>query len=209
MTTNLFEEVRRRVSAREAAAHCGFPPNRAGFIRCPFHGERTPSLKFFDSGSFYCFGCRAGGSCVDFVARLYGLDPLGAARWLNEQFHLGLSPDRRQTPQERADAAQAAAKRQALSHTAKAFAAWREGTLDRLDAALRVAHRALRDCQNLDTLTGGEVLAVRWRAAMEHWADCLLSGDMARQMDIFRDRKEVDTLCSQILSSTPTKSSAV
>lgn len=80
--------------------------------------------------------------------------------------------------------------------------------LDKLTAVFRMAHLALKDCQTLDDLTEAESLAVKWQAVVEYWADCLLFGDMAAQMDIFRDRKEVEQLCNQVLNNTPTKSGA-
>lgn len=45
-------------------------------ICCPFHKERTPSLNIYHHNqSFYCFGCGAGGSSIDFVAYSEDLDP--------------------------------------------------------------------------------------------------------------------------------------
>jgi hypothetical protein len=54
----------------------GRHPNRAGKIRCPFHDDSTPSLQLYDH-SWYCFGCRLGGSIYDFGALLFGLDTHG------------------------------------------------------------------------------------------------------------------------------------
>lgn len=209
MTTDVFQEVRERVSALDVAQLYGFHPNRAGFIPCPFHHERTASLKLYPGAKgFYCFGCHTGGSVIDLVAALYDLSPLDAVKKVDTDFHLALPLDRQQTPQERTEAARAAARRRELSDTAKAFDAWRGAMLDKLTAIFRMAHLALKNCQTLDDLTVAEALAVKWQAAVEYWADRLLSGDMAVQMDIFRDRKGVDALCNQILNSTQTKSGA-
>ena len=42
---------------------------------CPFHGERTPSFHVYpDNGSFYCFGCHAGGDVITFVRKIENLD---------------------------------------------------------------------------------------------------------------------------------------
>jgi hypothetical protein len=50
----------------------GREPDRAGKVSCPFHHpDRTPSLQLYDDGTFYCFGCRAGGSVFDFAASLW------------------------------------------------------------------------------------------------------------------------------------------
>ena len=62
---------------------------KKGFICCPFHGERTGSLKLYED-SFYCFGCHAHGDAVDFVGRLLGLTAKEAVQRINEDFSLGL-----------------------------------------------------------------------------------------------------------------------
>jgi RepB DNA-primase from phage plasmid/CHC2 zinc finger len=49
-------------------------------LACPFHQDRTPSLHCYQDPEqgWYCYGCGAGGSVVDFAAALYGIDPRGA-----------------------------------------------------------------------------------------------------------------------------------
>lgn len=38
---------------------------------CCFHEERTPSLVFYENGSFHCFGCQAhGNNAIDFLMKL-------------------------------------------------------------------------------------------------------------------------------------------
>lgn len=205
---DVFAQARRLVSARKVAELNGLRPNRSGFICCPLHQEKTASLKLYDDGSWHCFGCGKGGSSIDLAAALYGLDALGAVRRLNDDFRLGLPIHRRQTPQERREAARAAARRRELSDTARAFEAWRGAMLDKLTAVFSMARQALGDFRSPEDLTQGEALAIRWQAAAEYWADCLLSRDMAVRMDIFRYRREVDALCGQILNSTRRKSGA-
>lgn len=52
--------------------------NRAGSNLqglCPFHSEKSPSFTVFTAtGSFYCFGCGAGGDVVTFIMRAENLD---------------------------------------------------------------------------------------------------------------------------------------
>lgn len=54
----------------------GYTPDRTGYIQCPFHqGDRHGSLKLYPSNnSWYCYGCNKGGSVIDFVMNLFGLD---------------------------------------------------------------------------------------------------------------------------------------
>ncbi len=50
---------------------------------CPFHADRSPSFTIYSDGErFQCFGCGAQGDVLDFVARLYGLGMVEAARVL-------------------------------------------------------------------------------------------------------------------------------
>ncbi len=85
----------------------GFAPNRAGFIRCPFHkGDRTASLKLYPgSRGWCCFGCRRGGSVIDFVMELYGISFRQAVVRLSADFGLGLT-DEGPGPAARAKAAE-------------------------------------------------------------------------------------------------------
>lgn len=53
---------------------------------CPFHNEKTPSFNIYpDNGSFYCFGCNAGGDVITFVMRIENLDYMEAVRFLAQR----------------------------------------------------------------------------------------------------------------------------
>ena len=56
---------------------------------CPFHDDRTPSLKVYDD-HFYCFGCGEQGDVIDFTARYLGVSPHSAAIQLARDF--GIDP---------------------------------------------------------------------------------------------------------------------
>ncbi len=88
--------IRAQVPMREAAERYGLRPNRAGYIRCPFHNENTPSLKLYDH-SWYCFGCQTGGDLITFVRKFFGFSFSDAVSRINNDFHLGLDlrPPRR------------------------------------------------------------------------------------------------------------------
>ena len=86
MAGNVFEAVKQSVSAREAAEHYGIEVKRNGMACCPFHDDRTPSMKL--DRRFHCFGCGADGDVIDFAARLYHLSPKEAAEKLAHDFGL-------------------------------------------------------------------------------------------------------------------------
>ena len=93
---NTAEEIKRLLSIRQVAEHYGFEPNRAGYIQCPFHQEKTASLMLYsESGrGWHCFGCGKGGSVIDFVMELFGVSFRQAVLRLNEDFALGLTGSR-------------------------------------------------------------------------------------------------------------------
>lgn len=195
--------VKDQVSAREAAEKYGLTVNRSGFSPCPFHGEDTPSLKLYPGNrGFYCFGCHTGGSVVDFTGQLFGLDALGAVRRLNEDFSLGLPIGQPPTAEDR----RASRHRAEIAATRQAFETWRHEMVNQINSCIRVANQTRS--ATWDDLTEQQILAIRWRETLEHYSDALTGGSMAEKMAIFRFRKEVRNVCSQILSSMPQRSSA-
>ncbi len=61
---------------------------------CPFHGEKTPSFNIYtENGSFYCFGCGAGGDVITFVMKIENLDYLEAVKFLAQRAGMSLPED--------------------------------------------------------------------------------------------------------------------
>lgn len=53
---------------------------------CPFHGEKTPSFNIYtENGSFYCFGCGAGGDVITFIMKIENLDYFEAVKFLAQR----------------------------------------------------------------------------------------------------------------------------
>lgn len=203
--TDVFRECRERVSVPDVARHYGFTPNRAGFICCPFHHEKTPSLKLSEH-RWHCFGCGAGGSVIDFVSQLLGLDPLAAVERLNVDFSLNLPLHRKQTQAER-DEAQ---RRRQVAEVHKQFEEWRQALCVKACEAYRMAHDTLQRVNtpaDMDRLSPAEVMAIQWQAYHEYLADALTIGEPEEQMEIFRDRELIQSRIEKILNGMPMKSS--
>lgn len=65
---------------------------------CPFHGEKTASFSVTpDKQMFYCFGCKAGGSVINFIMDIERLDYHEAVAFLAERVHMTL-PELRDDP---------------------------------------------------------------------------------------------------------------
>lgn len=88
--TRIFDTLKARITVPQAAAHYGVRIGRNGMCRCPFHPDKTPSMKI-DETYYYCFGCHSTGDVIDFTARLFDLSPLTAARKLAADF--GIDPN--------------------------------------------------------------------------------------------------------------------
>ena len=83
---NIFQRVKQSVTTRQAASFYGLKVGRNGMVCCPFHNDKTPSMKVDER--YHCFGCQADGDVIDFTARLFGLSTLDAAKKLSTDFHL-------------------------------------------------------------------------------------------------------------------------
>ena len=82
---DLFTQIKMGVSVKEAAEYYGLEVNRGNMVCCPFHADRTPSMKL-NEDYFYCFGCGASGDVIDLTAQLFRLSPADAARKLAADF---------------------------------------------------------------------------------------------------------------------------
>ena len=81
---NIFERVRSSVTMKQVAELYGIDTKR-GMINCPFHNDKTPSMKLYDD-HYYCFGCGEHGDAVSFAARITGLSQYEAAKQLCSAF---------------------------------------------------------------------------------------------------------------------------
>lgn len=58
---------------------------------CPFHGEKTASFSVDQERQlYYCFGCKAGGSVIQFIMDIERLEFQDAVKFLADQLHMPL-----------------------------------------------------------------------------------------------------------------------
>ena len=84
----LFEQVKESITARMAAEMYGISVRHNGMCICPFHDDHDPSMKVDDR--FHCFACGADGDVIDFVARLFRMTRIDAAKKIAADFKLNL-----------------------------------------------------------------------------------------------------------------------
>ena len=84
------QTIRDSVTMDQIVGLYGYKPKH-GFICCPFHGEKAPSLKLYrETGGWHCYGCERGGSVIDFVMEHENCNFPTAVRAIDGALHLGL-----------------------------------------------------------------------------------------------------------------------
>ena len=92
-----FSEFSKCTNMKQVAEDYGFEISKAGNICCPFHNEKTPSMKLYDD-HYHCFGCGAHGDVIDFVAKLTDTSPMEAAKEIRDRYCLNISDDNQSRP---------------------------------------------------------------------------------------------------------------
>ena len=130
-----FDEIKARVSAKEAAQFYGIDITRHGKAHCIWHSpDRHPSLSFKD-GFCKCFTCGNGGSSIDVAMQLFDLTAAEAADKLSADFGLGLD-SRESVPAP-------IIQRQEQDRTLlAAFEQWEKTALRAITNYFRLLHRA-------------------------------------------------------------------
>lgn len=88
---NIFEEVKAAVDINTAAEYYGLNVRKDTAL-CPFHNEKTGSLKLYHD-HFYCFGCGEHGDVIKLTGKLLGLSPIDSARRLACDFNVIIHDD--------------------------------------------------------------------------------------------------------------------
>lgn len=149
-----IEEVKLNNPMPEVVRRYGIEINRAGFCRCPFHNEKTASMKIYPT-SFFCYGCGVGGDVIDFVRLYERCDFKTAFRMLGGEFDShtkkhALSAYKRDADK-RTREKQTARKAEALDDSRAMLAAYRNA-LDLIpaDSPLRAALLAQYENERLN-----------------------------------------------------------
>lgn len=92
---NTGETIREVLTMYDILSRYGYELNRTGFMRCPFHEERTASFRVYADGKRWkCFGCGEGGTVIDFVMKLFGITFRQAVLRIDIDFGLNLTGQR-------------------------------------------------------------------------------------------------------------------
>lgn len=93
MRFNVVQTIKDRLTMCKVLERYGYEPNNRGFICCPFHNEKTPSMKIFEK-DYHCFGCSEHGDAITFVQKLFNLSFPDALKKIDVDFGLNLYGDK-------------------------------------------------------------------------------------------------------------------
>ena len=181
---NVFEAVKQSVTTRQAAKLYGIRVNRAGKANCPFHNDRTPSMKV--DKRFHCFGCGADGDVIDFTAQLYGLDAKSAAEKLAVDFQIPYAHHKRK------ESVKKPVRKKSEEQMYRELETWCFKVLSDYFHLLRYWERAYAPKSEDETWHPMFVEALQKKDHIEYLLDVLLYDSIEERAAIIEDyRKEV------------------
>lgn len=82
-----IEIIKNSVKIDDVIALYGFQKDRKGYIKCPFHAEKSGSCHI-SNNLFRCWGCGASGDLIRFVELMEQCDFMQAVDFIGEKFRL-------------------------------------------------------------------------------------------------------------------------
>ena len=92
MKLDAVQSIKQNIKMIDILSMYGYTADRKGFICCPFHNEKTPSMKIYEK-DYHCFGCGENGDVITFVQKLFGLSFQDALRKIDGDFGLNIYGD--------------------------------------------------------------------------------------------------------------------
>jgi len=204
LTASPFETIKETLKISDITRFYGIEVKRNNQALCPFHNEKTPSFTIFPkTNSFKCFGCGVGGSVIDFVMQMDGLEALEAAKKLDNDYNLGLF-ECEITPEERHRLKEQQAQREAYKGLVNAFEGFINKAFNLLcdylhllnDWKINHAPKSLNEWHSVNDLF---VEACHQLDYIEYLTDFLLSADIDEQIEFYQThRKELMSIATRI-----------
>ena len=89
MRVDAVQIIKDCLTMRDVIQHYGYETNKAGFMCCPFHSEKTPSMKVYKK-DYHCFGCGTNGDIITFVQQLFRLSFSDTLKKIDTDFSLNI-----------------------------------------------------------------------------------------------------------------------
>lgn len=204
MQTNIFYEVKERITASEVASAYGLKISSKGMACCPFHDDRHPSMKI--DRKYYCFACGAKGDAINYVAQRYNLRPYDAAKKIIADFRLpipiGKGAVTKRTAQDYRRQREQAEERRLKTIKAR-FQKWKLKQIDQLKVIqmqIDLIKDHYRHAPPEEVFASEEYrTAVMTEPVIGYWLDILCLGEETEQQQFFiENRKEVEAYAERI-----------
>ena len=63
-----IKQIKQKLSIWKVLHHYGIKPDKNNQIKCPFHDDKTPSMKIYpETNTYHCFGCGKTGDQIQFI----------------------------------------------------------------------------------------------------------------------------------------------
>ena len=138
------DTIKQTLDLREVVARYGLEPDRHGYVNCPFHTEKTGSMKVWHD-HYKCFGCGAHGDVIAFVQSYEHTEFAEAMETLNRDFGLGLPFGSSDTPLELLRARQKMQHKADKAREKQRLRELREEQISHLTAAWAAYDRVILD----------------------------------------------------------------
>lgn len=168
------EEIKQEYSMGEIVGRYGLMPNRSGYIPCPFHKEKTASMKIY-AKDYHCFGCGENGDIFDFIQRMENITFPEAFRSLGGTYGVE-SPKAARIRKLTARKEKARRKEEEMR-----FQRWRADRLGEVCRLLRLLDEAI---PGYVQYSGEWEAAIQMREANRYKYDVLASGTRAEQEEM-------------------------
>lgn len=168
------EEIKQAYSMQEIVGRYGLVPNRRGYIPCPFHKEKTASMKIYEK-DYHCFGCGENGDIFSFIQRMEDITFPEAFRSLGGTYGV-------ENPKA-ARIRKAVAWKEKVRHMEDEmmFQRWRADRLGEVCRLLRLLDEAI---PGYVQYSGEWEAAIQMREANRYKYDVLASGTRAEQEEM-------------------------
>ncbi len=199
---NVFEEVKKYVTARQVAEYYGLKINRSGMACCPFHKDKHPSMKVSDT-HYHCFGCGAHGDAIGYVAQTFGLSQYDAACKIIEDFGLPVETNHSVSEEEKKAYRDKCIKKQYAEDVEKRFQGWIKETVNQLRECEKlikeVREQAFGSNSAAVVITNGFAYMLHQEMKIGYWLDILCTGGNEEKRQLFLiDGKEVHRIAANI-----------
>lgn len=90
-------KIKGTINMYDLAEHLGFKVSRKGYVLCPFHDDKRPSMQVFkgytNKDGFYCRSCLIGGDIIKFIRLYMNMTFDEAVIWIAHEFGIPIDEE--------------------------------------------------------------------------------------------------------------------